>query len=184
MSPSHSLDPPLEATELGEISRGYNIRFERRSKHSIDRLWRAITNAEELERWMGYPARVDLRVGGDYFVEFIGNPDSNLDGVIVEIEPGRRLRYAWGFSVLEWSLAPSPEGDSCRYTFLHHGMPVRGIPEEEGVAAGWHAWLDELDAMLDGVAITREQSQARFQALCPPYLARIQAAIGPLDVPS
>ena len=56
--------------ELGEITRCYSLRYERRSKHSPERLWRALTDQSELSRWMSYPARVDLRVGGDYAVDF------------------------------------------------------------------------------------------------------------------
>ena len=85
--------------------------------------------------------------------------------------------------MLEWTLAPDEESGGCRYTFLHHGMPVRGVSEEEEVAAGWHAWLDELDALLDGIAIPREEGHARYRALCPPYRARIEAVIGPLAAP-
>ena len=56
--------------ELGEITRCYSLRYERRSKHPPERLWRAITDPGELSRWMSYPARVELRIGGDYFVDF------------------------------------------------------------------------------------------------------------------
>lgn len=171
---------PIDERELGEITRCYNILYERRSKHSVARVWRAITDPGELSRWMRYPVRVDLRVGGDYFVDFQDDSPEGLDGIITAIEPERRLTYAWGLSVLEWKLEPDEATGGCTYTFLHHGMPVRGIPDEEGVAAGWHVWLDELEDHLDGRSISRESSSARYAALCPCYRARIEAAIGPL----
>ena len=165
------------ASPLGEIMRCYTIRFDRCSSWPADRVWRAITNASELSTWMGYPARVDLRVGGDYFLDFGRDSEENLDGLILSVEHERRLRYAWGFSVLEWTLADDETG-GCRYSFVHHGMPVRGIPEEEGVASGWHAWLDALDAHLDGEAIDRKTDSARCRELDPQYRRAIEAAVG------
>ena len=44
---------------------------------------------------MTYPARIDLRVGGDYFVDFGRTHEGELDGVIVKVVPERLLRYAW-----------------------------------------------------------------------------------------
>ncbi len=172
--------PEASDAELGEITRCYNLLYRRTSRHAPARVWRAITDADELSRWMGYPARVDLRVGGDYHVTFTGNPDGDLDGVIVGIEPGRRLTYAWGLSVLEWRLEPDPDGAGCRYTFLHHGMPVRGVEEEEGVGAGWHAWLDELDMLLEGRSLDAAASRARYARLCARYRSAIEAVIGPI----
>lgn len=81
--------------EPGEITRCYSLRYERRSRHSPERLWRAIMDPGELSRWMSYPARVDLRVGGDYSVDFSRTSEGTLEGVIVRIEPARRLAVGW-----------------------------------------------------------------------------------------
>ena len=51
--------------ELAELTRCYTISFERRSKHPVERLWRAITQSDEVTAWMKYSARIDLRIGGD-----------------------------------------------------------------------------------------------------------------------
>jgi hypothetical protein len=41
---------------------------------------------------MSHAERVDLRVGGDCFVDFSRTtPAENLDGVIVKVDPGREL---------------------------------------------------------------------------------------------
>jgi uncharacterized protein YndB with AHSA1/START domain len=106
---------------------------------------------------MGYPARIDLRPGGDYHLDF-SNPKERdkggeLDGVIVRVQDERALAIVWGRSVLEWAI--EPEGDGCRYSFCHHGQdsPSEGDTfTDEGLAAGWHAFLDGFAAHLDGVA--------------------------------
>ncbi len=51
--------------DLGKISLCYSVTFDRRSRHSPSRIWSAITDSDEVSRWMGYyPARIDLRIGG------------------------------------------------------------------------------------------------------------------------
>lgn len=137
-------------SDLGTFTHCYTIRYDRTSKHSAERLWRAITNSDEVTSWMQYPARIDLRVGGDYFVDFSKTNSGSLDGIIVAIEPAHLLRYAWNNSIVEWTIEPTAGG--CKHSFLQAGLPDRG-PGEEGLVAGWHAWFDDLDTYLDGEAL-------------------------------
>ena len=50
--------------DLGKISLCYSVTFDRRSRHSPSQIWSAITDSDEVSRWMGYPAHIDLRIGG------------------------------------------------------------------------------------------------------------------------
>lgn len=158
-------------SDLGRITPCYTMTFERKSKHTADRLWRAITDPEEVGRWMTFPARIDLRVGGDYYVDFGRTNEGAIDGVIVRVEPGRRLAYVWGLSVLEWTIEPDASG--CRYTFVHHGQPPGLVDHEEGIAAGWHVWLEDLDAHLEGETPGPDEDHARWNAARPAYRERI-----------
>ncbi len=146
-------------TDLGTYTRCYTITFERTSKHPPARLWHAITDPQEVSRWMAYPARIDLRVGGDYFVDFSRTDGGELDGVIVRLEPDRLLRYAWGMSVVEWTI--EPHGDGSRHVFQQTGLAFRPIPDEEGLAAGWHVWLEDLDQFLDTGAPSSDEDGRR-----------------------
>jgi uncharacterized protein YndB with AHSA1/START domain len=166
-------------TVLGAVTRSYSVRFERTSKHPAARLWRAITDPGEVSAWMTYPARIDLRVGGDYFVDFTRTDGSELDGVIVKLEPERLLRYAWGTSVVEWEIEPADEG--CRFTFAHYGLHDRGLPDEEGLLAGWHAWLDDFERFADG-ALPRSpaENDADWKRLCRLYRPVLSDVLGGL----
>ena len=160
---------------LGEITTCYRIRFERTSKHPAARVWRALTNPEDLRVWMEGPARVDLRVGGTWQIDFDASPPGDvLDGVIIAVEPERRLAYAWGLSVCEWTIEPHDDG--CTYTFVHNGLSDRG-EGEEGLAAGWHAFVDQLDMHLDGVEFDREERAEAWRRMHEPYLERLNAAL-------
>jgi uncharacterized protein YndB with AHSA1/START domain len=168
-------------SDLGEITPCWTITFRRESKHSAQRLWRAITDADEVSKWMGYPASIDLRPGGDYHLDFskprAGDDGGELDGVIVRVQDERSLAIVWGRSVLEWAI--EPDGAGCRYTFTHHGQepPSEGDRHtDEGIAAGWHAFLDSFAAHLDGVALPVKAPQAHGQ-LEATYRERVGAVI-------
>jgi uncharacterized protein YndB with AHSA1/START domain len=137
-------------SDPGEITPCWTITFHRTSKHSAERVWNAITNPGFVARWWDRgPARIDVRVGGEYYVDF--GDGSSLDGIIVRCEPGHVLAYAWGMSVIEWKI--EPDGEGSRYTFVDNGNrpPPEGAEwTSEGVAAGYHEGLDALEALLDG----------------------------------
>jgi uncharacterized protein YndB with AHSA1/START domain len=164
--------------EIGVITKCYTVTFERTSKHSASRLWTAITNPDQVASWMGAPAKVDLRVGGRYLIDFHGNEDDDdrLDGIIVRVEHERKLGYLWGWSYAEWVI--EDDGDGCRYTFVHNGLTDRGEDaDEEGLPAGWHGFLDRLHEHLDGVSRTEAQHTARWHALKPAYRRQLDELI-------
>ena len=168
--------------DLGKISVCYSVTFGRRSPHSPSRIWSAVTDPEEVSRWMGYPARVDLRIGGAYSVDFSGSGAGGLAGVITQIKRRRRFQYRWGLSTICWEL--EAEGDGCRYRFVHFGQKPRDVPDEEGLAAGWHAWLDDLESYLDGAAPTHELNSPRWIELKRQYHPLLETALGNALTPS
>jgi uncharacterized protein YndB with AHSA1/START domain len=160
--------------ELGEVTKCYALTYKRTSKHSAERLWRAITQGDEISQWMDYPSKVDLRVGGEWHVDFSRtDPGDEIPGVIVRVEEERKLTYTWGLSVIEWTIKPTAEG--CRYTFIQNGLAFRDIEDEEGLAAGWHEFLDRLDLHLDGAHIDEPAQKARWNELKPGYKERLDA---------
>ncbi len=169
--------------DLGQISSCYTITFKRRSKHRSARLWRALTQPDEVAKWMDGAVRIDLRVGGAYtvFAE-TKNPE---ECVIVRVEPERVLAFVWGLnrpekwgnlaSVVEWTIEDGDDG--CTYTFVHNGCADRS-EGEEGLVAGWHGFLDQLDGHLDGDAYPSEDEQkARWESLHAPYKRLLEAAV-------
>jgi len=166
---------------FGEISLCYTVTFNRKSKHSARRIWAAITDSREVAQWMDYPARIDLRVGGDWNIDFSSTHQGGLPGVIVRVEPEHVLTYVWGLSVVEWTLDDAPDG--CSYRFVHAGLADRGVDaDEEGLSAGWHDFLDQLDHHLDGVHLQREARQANWHRLKPTYRESLDRTLVPRRV--
>ena len=167
--------------DLGRIDLCYSITFDRLSPHSPSRIWSAVTDPRQVSRWMGYPARIDLRIGGEYFVDFSRSGAGGLDGAITKIENQRLLHYCWGLSTICWEL--EEEDGGCRYRFVHFGQKPRNVPDEEGLAAGWHAWLDDLDSYLDGVAPSHELNSPRWIELKRQYRPLLETALGDALIP-
>lgn len=164
--------------DLGTITPCYTMTFERTSKHSAARMWRALTEPDEVGNWMEGPATIDLRVGGTWRIDFShhhqGGEGEMLDGVIIRVEPERILAYSWGLSVVQWTITDADDG--CTYTFVHTGCADRG-EDEEGLPAGWHGFLDQLDKHLDGEKLAIDEAEAQWYALKPSYLKQLESAI-------
>ena len=120
---------------------------------------------------------MDLRPGGDFRIDFSRTNDGVLDGVIVRVEPQQLLTYVWGWSVVEWSIEDVAAG-GCKYRFVHNGLADRG-EGEEGLAAGWHEFLDRLDLHLDERYITVDEQKSSWERLKTPYLERLNAVLVP-----
>ena len=138
--------------ELGDVTAAWTIRFRRQSKHPAARVWRAITEPDAATAWMGCTVEIDLRVGGHWHARNPKETEPWLAGVIARVEPERRLAYCWGLCVIDWTIEPAAEG--CHYTFVASGNAT-SLPEPSGnwspwgTAAGWHGWLESLDAHMD-----------------------------------
>ncbi|OAI40137.1 hypothetical protein AYO38_06410 [bacterium SCGC AG-212-C10] len=158
--------------DLGTISLRYSLKYERTSKHPVERLWQAITTASDVSAWMGYPVTVDLRLGGEYRMDFRATGGGQMQCVICRVEPNRTFAYVHGHSYCEWSLEPAADG--CRYTFVQNGLVDRGEGEEE-LVAGWHGFFDQFDDYLDGMPLDLPKHQATWERLKTPYRQRLEA---------
>ena len=130
-----------------EIAGKPAVRFERRYRHPVDRVWRAVTEPEQLAQWFPNTVEVDLREGGHMRFEFPGGEMEPMEGAVTELDPPRRFAFTWGDEHLQIEL--EPDGDGCRLRFTH----VLSTREQAARdAAGWHVCLDRLEALLAGDA--------------------------------
>jgi uncharacterized protein YndB with AHSA1/START domain len=130
-------------TEQGRAT----LRFERSLRHGRDRVWRAVTDPEELRAW--FPAEViyEPRVGAPMQFDFGGEHGMDVwPGELLEYDPPRAFAFLWGEDTLRFELAP--EGDGTRLVFTHSFAHEPG--KEARDAAGWEACFEALDALLEG----------------------------------
>jgi len=118
---------------------------------SLDRVWVALTDSEELVKWLA-PGEIELWEGGSAKLNFT---DSGIviDSKVTAIEPLSILEYSWSgpgepLRPVRWDMRP--KGDEVELD-LTLRMPAS---EDAGRScAGWDAHLEMLAAALAGVPI-------------------------------
>lgn len=113
------------------------LRFERRLDHSIERVWRAITEPEDLGHW--FPQSEPLQV--------------------TECEQPRLLAGTWYGDLLRFELRPDKEG--CVLVFTHT-FSEREKAARDG--AGWDSCFMRFEALLEGTPITESVSLESWPA--------------------
>ena len=125
------------------------LRFERRYPHPVERVWRALTDPEELAQWFVVPVPGWPPAGESF--EAMGQP-----GRMVEVDAPRVLGWTWGGERYRFELRP--EGDGCLLVFTHVFDDRLGPAAQH--AAGWEAYLDRLQALLAGGHLSEEAGHA------------------------
>jgi uncharacterized protein YndB with AHSA1/START domain len=141
------------------------VRFERRLAHPPERVWRAITEPDELAAW--FPDTIDGEFAPGAEVKFPKFVEMGLPAIgrVTEFDPPRLLAFSWGTSDLRFEL--EPDGDGCRLVFMD------SLPREEAAknAAGWEVCLGDLEAMLAGDP-TAKVAEDRWSRLHEQYAER------------
>jgi uncharacterized protein YndB with AHSA1/START domain len=130
--------------------------FERHFDAPRARVWRALTDPEELAAWLA-PAEIELRPGGPVLLRF----DDELErGTITELREPEVIAYTWNEgktdSLVRFEL--EPEGDGTRLTLTH--TFEREI-DLSSFGAGWHHHLELLVAQVAGSPITWDRIRYR-----------------------
>jgi uncharacterized protein YndB with AHSA1/START domain len=150
------------------------VRFERKLAHPPERVWRAVTETEELAKW--FPARPEIggerRVGAALTFTYPGNEEPPETGEIVELDEPRVFAFTWrpGAEAGEPQLLRfelEPDRDGTRLVFTHE-LPR---PDAAKVAAGWELCLDDLEAALAGES-RAELPEGRWSELHEAYAQR------------
>jgi uncharacterized protein YndB with AHSA1/START domain len=146
--------------ELGKLSSTPDgrlvLRFERRLAHPPAKVWRAITEPEQLRAW--FPALVTFDLAPGARLRFAPTPEqqaryriadlepSATNGEVTRVELHKLLEYTWDAEIIRWELSADGSG-GCRLVFTHI-FDQRDLSTD--LSAGWHAGLEIFEAQLDG----------------------------------
>ena len=140
------------------------VRFERVYDYRPDEVWAAITEPEQLRRWLG-ETELDLRDDGRGSVRFGEDEIATLR--VRRVEPGRFVEYDWAYPDEPLSLLRlevEPRGEGTLLVLDHRQLAVKDVVD---YSAGWHSHLDALEQLLAGES---HDWQRRFGELRTTYV--------------
>jgi uncharacterized protein YndB with AHSA1/START domain len=133
-----------------------------------ERVFKALTDARELQRWFGSAEcplkfwKFDARVGGRYSYEtekgsvvVNGVSEFKCHGEILEFDPPRLLVYTWTgnwhddtskLTVVRWELTPKSGGTHVRVT--HSGLNAMPVARED-YSGGWAGVVEMLKKFVE-----------------------------------
>lgn len=150
--------------QFGVIATDHLV-FERYLNAPPERVWRALTDPEELAGWLA-PAEIDLRVGGRVVLKF---EEREHSGTITELREPELLAYTWDEattdSLVRFKLEPVAGGT--RLT-LRHTFELEA--DLSGYGGGWHQHLELLAGQVAGAPVDWDWD--RFRELKAEYAER------------
>jgi uncharacterized protein YndB with AHSA1/START domain len=136
------------------------LRFERQLAHSVERVWRAVSEPAELERW--FPAAADWTPAAGETFEAGG-----ATGEVTDVDAQHRL--AWTFNGERYSFELAAHGSGCLLVFTHV-FDDRALGAQH--AAGWEVHFDRLDAHLEGRFMSELEAHEAFPEVHERYAGR------------
>ena len=141
---------PAKGAEVRKNGDRWTLVLVRDLRHSPEKVWKALTDREELREWAPFDADRDLDTSGPIKLSTIGPSIPTIsESTVRRAEAPKLLEYGWGENDIRWELEPSAGGT--RLTLWHNiGRPYIAMG-----AAGWHICFDVLDRYLAGSPIGR-----------------------------
>ena len=146
---------------MEKLAQKPSLTLTRRYAAAPEKVWRAWTDPEAIERWFGpgpgepvSAAELDLRVGGRFRIVFGGaNGNANeCAGVYRDVVPNRRLAFTW-----HWPRTTSERISLVTLTFKRVGSETELVLRHEelfdeaardGHKQGWTGLLEKLAVFL------------------------------------
>ena len=120
-----------------------------------DRVFRALTDADELGQWWVTSAESEPHTGGEYVLRFEfedASRNHTYAGQYEDVTPNRRVRYPWngrfGDTTVEFRLEPADGGTAV--TLSHSGWSEQANEARQMHEEGWSFFLDNLARYLIG----------------------------------
>lgn len=143
-----------DSDRLGRVLRDgdrIGLLFERDLDHPPERVWRALTDNDQLRHWLPGTIEGPREAGARVRVPFSDDVADKyaievreLDGQILAWEPPRLFSWMWDTDTLIFELTPTASGTHLRFTTW-----VTQGPTLDQIAAGYHVCFDQLERLLD-----------------------------------
>jgi uncharacterized protein YndB with AHSA1/START domain len=163
--------------ELFQRDGRYELRFVRPLAHPVDAVWRAVTTPEGLAAWFPFDVVGERAAGASLRFVFREGEGEDFYGSMVEYEPPSVMELRWeGEETLRLEVREADDG--CELTLINRFDEIGKAARD---AAGWHACLDALAALMAGESI---DAGARWGAVHPGYVERFGPAASTIGPPA
>jgi uncharacterized protein YndB with AHSA1/START domain len=171
----------MGVAEYGQLIRtGDRARLEyrRRLDYTPDKVWRALTEPDQLAAW--FPTTIDgeRAVGAELTFRFENMSLEPMHGEMLRLDPPRLLEFTWGADVLRFALEPDVAGTVMTFTVT---LDELGKATRDG--AGWHQSLMGLERALAGEQ-TRDYDPDVWRELRDVYAKRFGPAASVMQPPA
>jgi uncharacterized protein YndB with AHSA1/START domain len=156
----------------------WELHYTRRLAHPPHRVWRALTERDELAAWFPTDIAGERGAGARLRFSFRGGEGPPIDGTMVAYDPPSLLEFTWGADeTLRFEL--QADGDGTLLTFVNT-FDELGKAARDG--AGWHVCLDSLAYHLEGQDPPWE-SREHWEQVHAGYVDRFGAAASTIGPP-
>jgi len=146
----------MTVTDITPRSQTESISFEFDLHHSPEKVWRALTDPVLLTEWL-IPVVDDLKLepGAPFTLKTQAYPgwDGTVNCRFVEIEPLRKLSYAWTVPFLDTvvTLTLTPTASGTRLSLVQSGFTSEQKRESGGARYGWKMMGAKLVDLLERI---------------------------------
>lgn len=125
--------------------------FERLYNAPVEKVWRAITDRDEMKEWYFDLSEFKAEIGFEF--EFSGGPEDGIQYlhkcVITEVVPLSKLTYSWRYEGYQGNTSVSFElfkhGDDTKLRLTHVGLETLPSTDDfarENFIGGWNEFIN------------------------------------------
>ncbi len=134
-----------KAGTITKEKEGFKVVFERILAHSIQHVWEAITDPEQLRVWFT-DVEMELKPQSPMRIIFRDQDRSITNGKVIEVKPPTRFVWTWETELAVWELSELGQNQT-RLVFTYSKMEEKYAV---GAAGGFDTVLERLQAFLGG----------------------------------
>jgi uncharacterized protein YndB with AHSA1/START domain len=142
----------MTVTDTTPKAQTETISFDFDLPHPPEKVWRALTDPELLAEWLLPVLDLKLERGASFTFKTQAYPgwDGTVNCRFIEIEPLRKLSYAWTVpfldTVVTFTLTPTASGT--RLSLVQSGFTTEQKRESGGARYGWKMMGGKLEELL------------------------------------
>lgn len=122
--------------EIGKLTNGYIVKFERHFSYSIEEVWSVLTENSKLKKWMSNLQIESLKTNG--VIKFDMMDGSFINIVIIECQQNSVLEFTWDKDRVRFEIHKRDNGTLLLLQEYIHELTDH-TPKD---IAGWHICLD------------------------------------------